>query len=190
MRPFVVADTEYTTWEGARERRWSGPGERREIIQIAAIKYDAEGRETGRFMRYVKPVFNPELSRLCVELTGISQETVDGEGIPFAEALREFVAFATGFDVWCYFRDDVILAENASWHGEELRMTVFLDARALVVLAGHEPADWSSGSVHQLVGLPRPGAREHDALDDCMSLGVSVGAMRPDRSFEGIRRAS
>eukprot|EP00959_Pyramimonas_sp_CCMP1952_P460150 9479398-Pyramimonas_sp.AAC.2 len=35
---FVLVDTEYTTWEGAHARHWSGPGEAREVVQIAAIK--------------------------------------------------------------------------------------------------------------------------------------------------------
>lgn len=179
-RPYVVVDTEYTTWPGARERRWKGPGERREILQIAAIKFDAGGREIGRFLRYVKPVFTPLLPELTVEITGITQEKVDFEGIPFVDALNEYIAFVDGLDCWCYCRDDVILAENAGWFDVDFAPRLYLDARALVAASGLNPADWSSGSLHQLVGKARPGEREHDALDDCMSLalfleGVSVG---------------
>ena len=34
----VLLDTEYTTWEGAQDRNWSGLNEHREIVQIGAIK--------------------------------------------------------------------------------------------------------------------------------------------------------
>lgn len=171
-RPYIVMDTEYTTWPGARERRWKGPGERREILQIAAIKLDAEGREVSRFLRYVKPVFNPVLSEFTIELTGITQEKVDTEGVPFAQSLREYVEFVDGLDCWCYGRDDAIIKENAEWFDVDFHPRLYFDARALVAASGHDPADWSSGSVHQLVGAPRPGVREHDALDDCMSLDL------------------
>jgi len=171
-RPYVVMDTEYTTWPGAQERRWKGPGERREILQIAAIKIAAEGRELERFLRYVKPVFNPILSEFTVELTGITQEKVDSDGMPFMAALAEYNEFVGGLDCWCYGRDDAILKENADWFGADFHARLYFDARSLVAAAGHDPADWSSGSVHQLVGAPRPGAREHDALDDCMSLAL------------------
>ncbi|MNU29092.1 sporulation inhibitor KapD [compost metagenome] len=173
-RPYTVMDTEYTTWPGARERRWKGENERREIIQIAAIKFNERGMEVGRFLRYVKPVFNPVLSELTIELTGITQEKIDADGVPFLEALDEYIAFVDGLEAWCYGRDDAILKENAEWFGFDFVAPLYLDARSLVAAVGHDPADWSSGSVHQLVGKPRPGAREHDAMDDCMSMAMFV----------------
>lgn len=177
-RPYVVMDTEYTTWEGSRERRWQGPGERREIIQIAAIRFDENHVEQDRFLRYVKPVFNPILSDLFVELTGIQQQTVDEQGVPFTTAAAEFLKFAQGYDNWCYGRDDAIMKENASWFDADFHMPLFLDARTLVAAVGEDPAYWSSGSVHQIVGAPRPGSREHDALDDCMSLALFMKDIR------------
>lgn len=36
MKHFVIFDTEYTTWEGAADRDWTGPGEHREVVQIGA----------------------------------------------------------------------------------------------------------------------------------------------------------
>ncbi|NTF17831.1 exonuclease domain-containing protein [Agrobacterium rubi] len=177
-RPYIVMDTEYTTWPGARERRWKGPGERREILQIAALKIDAQGREVDRFLRYVKPVFNPVLSELTVELTGITQEKVDREGLPFVEVLSQYVDFVGDLGCWCYGRDDAILKENAEWFDADFNARLYYDARALVAACGHDPADWSSGSVHQLVGAPRPGEREHDALDDCLSLDLFVKGVK------------
>jgi hypothetical protein len=38
----VVFDTEFTAWRGSMERNWAGPGEFREIVQIGAVRIDAE----------------------------------------------------------------------------------------------------------------------------------------------------
>ncbi|MEK7109115.1 MAG: 3'-5' exonuclease, partial [Patescibacteria group bacterium] len=89
---FVLFDTEFTSWEGAMARNWSGPGEYREVIQIGAIRVD-KLQEAGSFCVYVKPIKNPELSAFIKELTGISQETVDKEGKPLGEALSGFKDF-------------------------------------------------------------------------------------------------
>lgn len=37
----VIADLESTSWEGAQESGWSGPGQFREIVQIGAVRVDA-----------------------------------------------------------------------------------------------------------------------------------------------------
>jgi hypothetical protein len=44
----VIYDLEYTTWQGAHERKWSGENEHREIIRIGAISIDSDNlQETG-----------------------------------------------------------------------------------------------------------------------------------------------
>jgi hypothetical protein len=40
---FVVADLEYTAWEGALARGWSAPGDFREIVQIGAVRVARAG---------------------------------------------------------------------------------------------------------------------------------------------------
>lgn len=34
LNAFVFYDTEYTSWEGAMQRNWSGPDEHRELVQL------------------------------------------------------------------------------------------------------------------------------------------------------------
>jgi hypothetical protein len=38
LNAFVFYDTEYTSWEGAMARNWSGPNEHRELVQLSAIR--------------------------------------------------------------------------------------------------------------------------------------------------------
>ena len=67
----VIFDTEYTTWEGAMERNWSGPGEYKEIVEIGAVLVETDNfSEVDTFSAYVKPVKNPKLSELFINLTG------------------------------------------------------------------------------------------------------------------------
>jgi inhibitor of KinA sporulation pathway (predicted exonuclease) len=112
--------------------------------------------EVGRFLCYVKPVFNPILSDLTIELTGITQEKIETDGVAFVQALEEYIVFVGGLEAWCYGGDDAIIRENAEWFGFDFVAPLYLDARSLVAAVGHDPADWSSGSVHQLVGKPLP----------------------------------
>ena len=93
----VVFDTEYTAWEGSAQRQWSGPGEEIEIVQIGAVKVDAnDWREVDAFSVLVKPVINPVLSDYFVALTGIQQADVDAQGQSLPEALEAFVQFTAG----------------------------------------------------------------------------------------------
>ena len=71
LKEIVIYDTEYTTWEGAQKRNWSGPGEYREVVNIGAIKIETEkaginGYPTWEFQngdRIEGEVSFPELSQ-------------------------------------------------------------------------------------------------------------------------------
>ena len=78
----AVYDLEYTSWEGAHQRDWSGPGEHMEIVQIGAVKLDGgkELKEIGGFEILVRPSINPRLSDYFTGLTGIEQADIDGNG--------------------------------------------------------------------------------------------------------------
>ncbi|XP_040379226.1 ERI1 exoribonuclease 2-like [Oryza brachyantha] len=78
---FVVIDFEATCERGRRIYP-------QEIIEFPAVLVDAAtGRLVSAFRAYVRPRHHPRLSDFCRELTGISQEDVDG-GVELAEALR------------------------------------------------------------------------------------------------------
>ena len=100
----VVYDLEYTAWEGSLERNWSGPDEEPEIIQIGAILMKFDGNTWAidqEFVTYVKPLIRPRLSNYITKLTGITQESIDQEGISFGSALALFFEFSTGCTVLC-----------------------------------------------------------------------------------------
>lgn len=93
MSTFIVYDLEFTSWEGAQARRWSGPGEYREIVQIGAVLLDHDWRELASFELLVKPRRNPSLSDYFTALTGIDQHMVDLFGVEPEDALDRFANF-------------------------------------------------------------------------------------------------
>lgn len=93
----VVFDTEFTSWLGSAESGWSKAGEEREIVQIGAVKVDAQDwLELDAFSVFVKPVINPVLSTYFVNLTGITQVELDEHGKSLPDALSMFSRFLDG----------------------------------------------------------------------------------------------
>jgi len=71
-----VLDFEATCWENSDNK------DQMEIIEFPSVLYKInEEKQTctfiSEFARYVKPTINPELSKFCTELTGITQQTVN-----------------------------------------------------------------------------------------------------------------
>ncbi|CAD5125677.1 DgyrCDS13879 [Dimorphilus gyrociliatus] len=64
-----------------------------EIIEFPCIKVNAQTFESEKvFHRYVKPVYRPQLTPFCTELTGIIQDMVENE--------NNFIEVFKDFDIW------------------------------------------------------------------------------------------
>lgn len=182
MPEIILFDTEYTAWEGSQARRWSAPGEHREIIQIAALRVDpARGfAETGRFQRLARPARNPQLSEYIRALTGLRQADIDARGIPFGEAYAAFAAFcAPGSPALFSWGDDPgVLRENCALAAipEALFPGGFYDVRDPFAEAGIDTRGYTSGSVYRALNLPHDLAA-HDALNDVTSLRVTLAEL-------------
>ena len=83
---FIVFDTEYASWQGFL----NAPEEEKkkaEIVQIAALKINSRDLSVAEKLNlYVKPRFAPKLTDYFINLTGITDELLAQEGIPFPEA--------------------------------------------------------------------------------------------------------
>lgn len=89
----IIFDSEFTAWQGSKERRCSESWEYRWLIQLAAVRLELgeDGVESlSSFNELVKPVINPTLSDYIVNLTGISQGIVDDLGVDFSSAMNLF----------------------------------------------------------------------------------------------------
>jgi len=171
----VVFDLEFTAWEGSRQRRWSLPGERTEVVQIGAVKLDAESlRILDEFEVLVQPRLNPRLSDYLIALTGISNEAVAARAVDFVTAYRAFLDFVGPAQIWAFGRDDLIFADNLKLYGWD---------KALPVPPYHNVIPWFAENGVDLSGkhacdvADAAGAvfagRQHDALADAH--GVALG---------------
>jgi inhibitor of KinA sporulation pathway (predicted exonuclease) len=176
MTEAIVFDTEFTAWQGSMARRWSGPGEHREIVQIGAISIDvASLRETASFSILIKPIHNPVLSDYLVALTRITNERLAAEGKDFVTGVARFVEFVAGRRLYCYGRDDKVIAANAKLLAERTvwpRVAAF-DLKDWLLEIGIPLAGVHSGALAQHVGGVSQGIG-HDALVDSRSLAEAI----------------
>ncbi len=182
---FIVYDLEYTTWEGAYERNWSGPGEHREVVQFGAVRLaDEIGlAELGSFEAIVAPRINPVVSGYFAELTGIDQSRIEREGMDFADAFARFGRFAEGArGLLANGSDEAVLRENCrlyrlAWpFPEGFCRNV---SRVLALAAGRADHVVSS-SLPEVFGSPAPG-RAHDGLADACAIAAALRLIQQRR---------
>jgi inhibitor of KinA sporulation pathway (predicted exonuclease) len=191
----VVFDTEFTAWRGSVERAWQGPGEFREIVQIGAVSLDTSTlAETASFSVLIRPQLNPTLSDYFIALTRITNERVARDGVDFAAGASAFAAFVGKRRLYCYGRDDRIIAANADRLGKPALWanTTAVNLRQWLVDVGIAVAGVSSGTLAKHVGSVSQGVA-HDALVDARSLAeavrylVKMGAPNPFRDSDSGR---
>lgn len=79
---YIIFDLESTCWENDRSKT-------REIIEIGAVKIDADKKTIDEFNAFIKPTIHPNLSEFCIDLTSISQEEVE-TAQTFPEVISDF----------------------------------------------------------------------------------------------------
>lgn len=185
----AILDLEFTSWEGARQRDWRGPGEEKEIVQIGAITLadDAALAETAALDVLVKPRLNPMLSDYFIALTDITQKRLDAEGVDFATALDQLGQFL-GTDVravWSYGTDHTVIQRNCALNGLAFPFDVglFRNARALIAgETGIDTASVFSSGLPEALGFPRPGTA-HQGVDDCRCIAEALRILRRQGKF-------
>ena len=113
---YIVLDMEWNQpWPGSPSAKKVLPVQiRGEIIQIGAVRVTEDQFVTDEFQVMVQPKYYRRLNRRVSKLTGIKEERLRQEGVPFPEAMEQFKAWC-GEDVifltWGF--DDIgILQEN------------------------------------------------------------------------------
>ena len=180
----VVFDLEFTSWPGSNERNWSLPNEDREIIQIGAVKIETTGdmREVDSFQILVRPLKNPILSDYIVNLTEITQEKVEKEGILFPLALSRFVNFIGEHPIDILFNggDKEVIEENCQIHNIPF-LSIFKKSTDLKIyfseVLGISRKNCTSGMLPELFGLNNH-EKQHDALGDARSISQALRYLR------------
>jgi inhibitor of KinA sporulation pathway (predicted exonuclease) len=189
MTPFptgtiIIFDTEYTTWDGTQARNWSGPGEHRELVQIAAQKVDVDNEQVlDTFSALVRPRINPTLSDFFTELTHITQAEVDADGVDFAVAYPAFMEWCDNLPIFSYGSskrtDGDILLENIELYELDLAYdsTQHHNLRPLFAEHGIDVSQYTSGQLFRAFDLELTG-HVHNAMHDVDSLVQSLFALK------------
>ena len=180
----VVFDLEFTSWPGSNERNWSLPNEDREIIQIGAVKIETTGdmREVDSFQILVRPLKNPILSDYIVNLTEITQEKVEKEGVLFPLALSRFINFIGEhpIDILSNGGDEEVIEENCQIHNIPF-LSIFKKSTDLKIyfseVLGISRKDCISGRLPSLCGLDSH-EKQHDGLGDARSISQALRYLR------------
>ncbi|MCI7640327.1 MAG: exonuclease domain-containing protein [Clostridiales bacterium] len=113
---YIVMDMEWNQpWPGSPSSKKVLPVQiRGEIIQIGAVRITEDGEVADEFQVMIRPKFYRHLNRRVSKLTGIKENRLRDEGVPFPEAMELFKSWC-GEDIvfltWGF--DDIgILREN------------------------------------------------------------------------------
>ena len=182
---FVLFDLECTSWEGAAARNWSGPGEHRELVQIAAALVETKGfSPSATFRALVKPRINSRLSDYFIDLTHITQARLDEQGFDFADVLSDFNAWYEKHELYCFdsrvdgsrLFDRDVLVENCELYGLPFPFEMERFHNVNEIFAKHGYVVRQSGASPEVFGIKIP-ARPHDALNDVSGILISLRAL-------------
>jgi len=174
----VVFDLEFTAWAGSMASRWGREGEHTEVVQIGAVKLDAETLKiTGEFECLVRPRVNPKLSQYLTDLTGITNEMLEAKAVDFITAYRAFLDFAGPSPIWAFGRDDLIFADNLKLYAwERLPSPPYSNAIPWFTEHGVDLKGKHACDVAEATGAVFEG-RKHDALSDARGVAAGIRAV-------------
>lgn len=174
----VVFDLEFTAWPGSMASRWTRDGEYAEVVQIGAVKLDAQTlRLTDELDCLVRPRVNPVLSRYLTDLTGITNAMIEAKAVDFITAYRAFLDFVGPSPIWAFGRDDLVLADNLklyAWTG--LPVPPYTNAIPWFAKHGVDLRGKHACDVAEAAGAVFEG-RKHDALSDARGIAAGVRAV-------------
>ncbi|MEK7505524.1 MAG: 3'-5' exonuclease [Patescibacteria group bacterium] len=154
-KEFIIFDTEFTAWDGSHARKWSGPGEYMEIVEIGAIKVNAEKlEEVAEFSILVKPIKNPVLSEYFINLTGITNQRVEREGVSLTEAIKKFSEFVGKLPAYSFGGDQIVIKKNCDLLGIQFLMsdTGFFDVIEVFESKGIAAQKFTTGTILRAFG--------------------------------------
>ena len=179
VRHLTVFDLEFTAWEGSLARQWLGPGEFKEVVQIGAVRLNAESLTVdASFDCLVKPRLNGKVSDYFENLTGISNARLAARGVDFEVAYCGFVDFAGTGAIAAFGHDDWVLEENIRLYGLKgmPALPEFLELRSWFARHGIDPKGLHSCDVGPMLGVPFEG-HPHDALCDARSIAAGMAVL-------------
>ncbi|WP_294225477.1 hypothetical protein [uncultured Shimia sp.] len=186
MPKIVIFDTEYLSCDGAMYRVWSAANDPDPIlVQIGAVLVDLDG--PARVVDTLNVIVTPQdrHGRVCqldpyfVQLTGLTDQQLETEGVPLRDALEMLDSFSQGSDFWSWGKDE-LFALGISCFVQGLSPSIparrFSNLKSVMhsAISERDIANINSSELSQFFGLNGPNLRAHDALGDATSLSAAL----------------
>ena len=191
---FIVLDMEWNQpWPGSPSSKKVLPvAIRGEIIQIGAVRLNPAGADMEEFQIMITPKVYRHLNRRVSKLTGIKENRLRAEGIPFVRAMEQFRTWCGEepvFLTWGF--DDIgILRENLQLYGQD---TAWVERWYNAQMIFNAQTDGSNSQKALKTALEtfqiEPSRPAHDALGDayhtaliCQRLDMQRGIAEYDQA--------
>lgn len=186
MKNYTIIDLEWTSWrnnylgrfkEIERREKW----QKKEIIQIGAIKFDNNFKIKGLFNVIVKPRFNKKLSNHIINLTSLTDEIISKKGLNFLDAYDKLIKFSKNSFVFSNGYDGKVLRQNLKYNRSRLKKIRVLDIKKILSSDYQIPKRYlSSPLLKTFFGYKFYLNRAHNALEDCKSVLMALKKMKFD----------
>lgn len=159
-----------------------------EIVQIGAVKLDADFQELDQLKLDVKPAYYTRMNSRVRRLTGISNQMLK-QGLSFPEALEQFRLWcgAEGpYDFITWGTDDMpILRENLQLYEQELDWlpTCYDLQRIYDQQVAHGNRQWALSAALEKLEIS-PIGQAHDALNDALNTVQVCKALDMERGLQ------
>lgn len=187
MKTAIIFDCEFLCLEGSQRRFWCAAHDPDPVIaQIGAVKLGLEGDFPiiDTFKAYVRPVdrFGNRyaLDPFFTNLTGITEENIEAEGVPLQDALAQVDRFSGGARFWSWGKDELnMVAISCYVAGIQTPIPAhrFDNAVKLLLTAGMPVEDLAktpSNKLSDYYEVQHPPLQGHDALDDALSVSYTL----------------
>ncbi|RWM95984.1 MAG: exonuclease domain-containing protein [Mesorhizobium sp.] len=187
MKTAIIFDCEFLCLQGSQRRFWCAAHDPDPVIaQVGAVKLGLEGEFPllGTHRPYVQPIDRfgrgYALDPFFTQLTGITEETLETEGVGLAEALADIDRFSDGARFWSWGKDELnMVAISCYVAGIPVSIPAnrFDNAVKLLLAAGMPIEDLArtpSNKLADYYGVDHAPLRAHDALDDALSLTYTL----------------
>jgi inhibitor of KinA sporulation pathway (predicted exonuclease) len=179
----VIVDLEATCWDGNPP-----PGQEQEIIEIGVCVLDIASRERGKKLSLLVRPERSTISPFCTKLTTLTQEQVERDGMPFAEAvLRLQREYSPSERTWASYGDfdRILFQRQCSERGLPYPFgRTHLNIKNLLAVSLNLPFEISLERAMELLHLPLDGTL-HRGDDDAWNMAAVLGALF-ERTRKGV----
>ena len=184
MKNYTIIDLEWTSWknnyfgkykEFEKRKSW----QKKEIIQIGAVKFN-ENFEVKKLLNIiVKPKINKKLSNHIISLTSLTDEIISKKGFNFLKAYKKLIKFSNNSYLLCNGCDGEVLRKNLNYNQSKIKLIKVLNIKKILENNYQIPKKYlSSPLLKTFFGYKYLPNKAHNAVEDCKSIFLALRKMK------------